>query len=68
MSFTVRMVKVVQVSQSGHDKYGFLTLGRVRVGFDPKVWVSGSGIVYIVVLRLIFWSFCVIPFHVRGQS
>ena len=46
----------------------FLTSGRVRVGFDQKARVSGSGIVHIMILRLIFWSFCVIPFHARGQS
>ena len=47
-----------------------MTSSRVRVGFDQKVRVpgSGSGIVYIMVLRLILWSFFVIPFHVRGQS
>ena len=47
-----------------------MTLGRVRVGFDQKVRVSGSGsgIVHIMVLRLILWSFCVIPFYARGQS
>ena len=40
------------------------------VGFVQKVRVSGSGlgIVDIMVLRLILWSFCVIPFHARGQS
>ena len=47
-----------------------MTSGRVRVGFDQKVRVSGlgSGIVHIMVLRLILWSFCVIPFYARGQS
>ena len=47
-----------------------MTSGRVRVGFDQKVQVSGSGlgIVHIMVLRLILWSFYVIPFHARGQS
>ena len=60
---TVRLVLA-----PGLDEYGFLTLGRVRVGFDQKVRVSGSGIVHIVVIRLILWSFCVIPFHARGQS
>ena len=36
-----------------------LSPGRVRVGFDQKARVSGSGsgIVRIVVLRLILWSF-----------
>ena len=47
-----------------------MTSGRVRVGFDQKVRVSGlgSGIVHIMVLRPILWSFCVIPFFARGQS
>ena len=45
-----------------------MTSGQVRVGFDQKVRVSGSGIVHIMVLRLILWSFCVIPFYARGQS
>ena len=47
-----------------------MTSGRVQVGFDQKVRVSGSGsgIVYIMVLRLILWSFCVIPFYARGQN
>ena len=47
-----------------------MTSGRVRVRFDQKVWVSGSGSgnVHIMVLRLILWSFCVIPFDARGQS
>ena len=47
-----------------------MTSGRVRVGFDQKVRVSGSGsgIVHIMVLRLILWPFCVIPFYARGQS
>ena len=42
----------------------------LRVGFDQKARVSGSGsgIVHIVVLRLILWSFFVGPFHERGQS
>ena len=46
-----------------------MTSGRVRVGFDKKVRVSGSGsgIVHIMVLRLILWSFCVIPLHARGE-
>ena len=38
----------------------------LRVGFDQKARVSGSGIVHIMVLRL--RSFCVIPFHARGHS
>ena len=45
-----------------------MTSGQVRVGFDQKVQVSGSGIVHIMVLRLILWSFFVVPFHARGQS
>ena len=47
-----------------------MTSGRVRAEFDQKVRVSGlgSGIVLIMVLRLILWSFYVIPFHSRGQS
>ena len=47
-----------------------MTSGRFRVGFDLKLRVSssGSGIVHIVVLRLIIWPFCVIPFHARGQG
>ena len=42
-------------SGPGFDEKGFLTSGRVRVGFDQKVRVSGSGsgIVHIMVLRLI---------------
>ena len=42
----------------------------LRVGFDQKVRVSGSGsgIAHIMVLRLILWSFCVIPFYARGES
>ena len=57
-------------SGPGFDEKGFLTSGQVRVGFDQKVGVSGSGsdIVHIMVLRLILWSFCVIPFYARGQS
>ena len=56
--------------EPGHDEKGFLTSGRVRVGFDQKSRVSGSGsgIVHFMVLRLILWSFCVIPFYARGQS
>ena len=44
----------------------------LRVGFGSGLtkklgfWVSG--IVHIVVLKLILWSFCVFPFHARGQS
>ena len=36
-------------------------MGRVPVRFDQKTRVlgSGSGIVHIMVLRLILWSFCV---------
>ena len=36
-----------------------MTSGRVLVGFDQKVRVSGSGsgIVHIIVLRQILWSF-----------
>ena len=47
-----------------------MTSGQVRVGFDQKVRVSGSGsgIVHIMVLRLIIWSFFAIPFYARGQS
>ena len=40
----------------------------LRVGFDQKARVSGLGIVHIMVLRLILWSFCVIPFYAWGQS
>ena len=49
-----------------------MTSGRVRVRFDQKARVlgsgSGSGIVHIMVFRLIIWSFFVIPFHARGQN
>ena len=47
-----------------------MTSGRVRVGFDQKVRVSGSGlgIVHIMVFKLILWTFVVIPFHARGES
>ena len=47
-----------------------MTSGRVWVGLHQKVQVSGSssGIVHIMVLRIILWSFCVILFHARGQG
>ena len=47
-----------------------MTSGRVRVGCDQKVRVLGSGsdIVHIVVLRLILWSFCVIPIDARESK
>ena len=59
-----------RIPQAGHDEKGFLTSGWVRVRFDQKARVSGSGsgIVHIMVLRLILWPFCVIPFYARGQS
>ena len=39
--------------ESGFDEWGFLTSGRVRVGFDQKVRVSGR--VRVLAVLVVYW-------------